>query len=155
MPHLKALALILILAVAGWALTMAILSALGRRPEGLGVRDGRLAACPESPNCVCSQDDDARHAIEPIRFDGSPEEAWARLQEVLAAWPRTRIVRTTQDYLHAECWSLIFRFVDDVEFQLDAAAKVIHVRSASRVGRSDMGVNRRRVEDIRKAFAAR
>ncbi len=155
MPHVKIVALIAGLAVAGWALTMAILSALARQPAGLGVRDGRLAECPGSPNCVSSQSALPRHAVEPLRFEGEPAEAWARLRQVVAAWPRTRLVSESDSYLHAECRTFVFRFTDDVEFLLDREARLIHVRSASRVGRSDLGVNRRRVEAFRRAFAQR
>jgi uncharacterized protein (DUF1499 family) len=154
MPSIKTIALIAGLAVAGWAMTMAILSALARRPSGLGVRDGRLPACPGKPNCVCSQDDRPRHRIEPLRFEGEADQAWARLRQVVAGLPRTRIVSDTDTYLHAECKSLIFRFTDDVEFLLDRDGRLIHVRSASRAGRSDFGVNRRRVEAVRAAFLA-
>src|SRR5206468_84351 len=97
-------------------------------------------------------DDDSRHAVEPLRFTDDPEEAWQRLKAVLASLPRTRIVAATDGYLHAECTSRVFRFVDDLECLLDRDAKLIHVRSASRAGRSDLGVNRRRVEAIRRAF---
>jgi uncharacterized protein (DUF1499 family) len=154
MPSVKTIALIAGLAVAGWALTMAILSALARRPAGLGVRDGRLPPCPGKPNCVCSQDDRPRHAIEPLRFEGDPSEAWARLRQVVAGLPRTNVVTATDNYLHAECKTFVFRFTDDVEFLLDSDRKLIHVRSASRAGRSDFGVNRRRVESVRQAFGA-
>jgi uncharacterized protein (DUF1499 family) len=132
---------------------LALLSALSRRPANLGATAGRLAPCPPSPNCVCSQAEDSEHHIEPLRYDGSGQEAMARLRAVLDAWPRTRVVAATDGYLHAECTSLVFRFVDDVEFLLDPAAGVIHCRSASRAGHSDLGVNRRRVEAIRRAFA--
>jgi len=152
-PYWKTVALIAVLAVAGWVLTMYVLSAMGKRPDNLGVNEGRLAACPSSPNCVCSQDEDAGHAIEPIAFTTDADEAWAKLKKVLAERPRTRVVSESENYLHAECTSLVFRFVDDLEFQLDRESKRINVRSASRVGRSDLGVNRRRVEEIRKAFA--
>jgi uncharacterized protein (DUF1499 family) len=77
----------------------------------------------------------------------------SRLKAVLAGLPRTRVVAEEADYLHAECTSLIFRFVDDLEFSVDRLEKKIHVRSASRVGKYDFGVNRRRVEAIRRAFA--
>jgi len=147
----KTILLVFLVSVASWALIMALFSLLARRAVGLGVRDGRLAPCPGTPNCVCSQDED-RHAVEPLHFDGPPEEAWGRLKEVLASLPRTRVVSSADGYLHAECTSRLFRFVDDLECLLDPEAKVIHVRSASRAGRSDFGVNRRRVEAIRKAF---
>ena len=136
----------------GWAGTMILLRLLGKRPTHLGVRDGRLAACPSSPNCVCSADCDSTHSIEPLRFTDSPEEAWRRLESVLANLRRTQIVANRDGYLHAECSSFLFRFVDDVEFLLDREGKKIHVRSASRAGRGDLGVNRARVETIRAAF---
>lgn len=138
----------------GWVLTMVLFSVLSRRPSDLGVRAGRLSGCPATPNCVCTFDSDAQHGIEPLKFTGSAEEAWQRLKDVLARHPRTRIVTATEDYLHAECTSLLFRFVDDVECLLDAEAKRIHFRSKSRAGRSDLGVNRARMEAIRTAFDA-
>jgi uncharacterized protein (DUF1499 family) len=120
-------------------------------PTNLGVRDGRLAPCPVSPNCVCSQDEGAHH-VEPLRCAGDPKNEMTRLAEILTARPRTRLVAATDTYIHAECVSRLFRFVDDLEFLLDAAAGVIHVRSASRTGYYDFGVNRGRVEAIRQAF---
>ncbi len=111
-----------------------------------------LKTCPKSPNCVSSQAGDPEHAIAPIAYSGSRAEAYALLKKVLAEMKRTTIVAEKEDYLHAEVKSLIFRFVDDVEFYFPAAEKVIHVRSASRVGNSDMGVNRKRVEEIRRRF---
>ena len=119
---------------------------------GLGLRDGRLSPCGPTPNCVSSQAADPRHALAPLAFTGDPASAFERLEQVLARLPRTRIVARTGDYLHAECASRIFRFVDDLEFLLDGPSRIIHVRSASRVGYSDFGVNRRRVETIRRLF---
>ena len=147
----------IVLIVAGvsvlcWAVTMILLSVLSKPPDTLGVQDGRLAACPSSANCVCSADEDADHAIAPLTFTDSPDEAWRRLGDVLAKHPRTRVVTNQDGYLHAECASFLFRFVDDVEFLLDREGGRIHVRSASRAGRSDLGVNRARVEAIRSAF---
>lgn len=112
----------------------------------------RLAACPASPNCVSSQAMDESHAIAPLRFKGEPERAWERLQQALTAVPRLTVVETQSRYLHAEVRSRVFRFVDDLEFLLLPDEHLIHVRSASRTGYSDFGVNRRRVEHIRKAF---
>ena len=111
-----------------------------------------LAPCPKSPNCVNSQADDRAHFTEPLRFTGEAPQAWKRLQSILITESRLTIVEDTGGYLHAEARSLVFRFIDDVEFLLDSGAGLIQVRSASRVGYSDFGVNRRRVERIRKAF---
>ena len=138
--------------VLGWAGTMILLRLLAKEPTDLGVRAGRLAACPSSPNCVSSADGDATHSIEALTFTDSPDEAWRRLEGVLANLPRTRIVANRDGYLHAECFSFLFRFVDDVEFLLDPEGKQIYVRSASRAGRGDLGANRARVEAIRAAF---
>jgi len=112
-----------------------------------------LKACPKSPNCVSSQAGDHEHAIAPLVYSDSRAEAYTRLKKVLGEMKRTTIVAEKEDYLHAEAKSLIFRFVDDVEFYFPATEKLIHVRSASRVGHSDLGVNRKRVEEIRSRFA--
>jgi len=127
-----------------------------KRPDNLGLREGHLAPCKRTPNCVSSQADpaDRGHYIEAISVAGPPEAAMAALQRVVAAAPGARIVRATPEYLYAEFRSRIMRFVDDVEFALDAARGVIHVRSASRVGVRDFGVNRARVEALRGALAA-
>ena len=112
-----------------------------------------LAPCPASPNCVSSKATDTEHFTEPLRFTGNASLAWNRLIAALGTESRLSIVEDTGSYLHAEARSLVFRFVDDVEFVLDPEAGVIQVRSASRTGYSDFGVNRRRVERIRKAFS--
>lgn len=135
-------------------LGLASLSCFSRKPDHLGVVNGRLADCPASPNCVCTQASDPEHRMEPFRFDGSPAEALARLKSVIAALPGSRIVTADERYLHAECTSRLFRFVDDVEFLIDPATQTIHFRSASRAGRSDLGVNRSRLEEIRQKFGA-
>ena len=118
----------------------------------VGVLDGKLRSCPNTPNCVSSTDDRPARFVEPLIFSADPDGAMSRLKAVLANQTRTQIVKEEGDYLHAECRSLIFRFVDDLEFYLDRSGKKIQVRSASRTGTYDWGVNRRRVEAIRKAF---
>ena len=129
----------------------------GPRPENLGARDGRLAPCKHTPNCVSSQADaykDAGHYIAPIGTQGSARDAWAALTSLLQSMPRVSVVADQEDYLYAEFTSRTMGFVDDVEFLLDEKAGVIHVRSASRLGASDFGVNRDRVETIRSRIAA-
>ncbi len=121
----------------------------GTRPAGLGARDGKLLPCTSSPNCVSSQAPDEKHRIAPLHYTGPAADAMRRLETIVLGMPRTSVVTLTDTYLHAEFTSFIFRFVDDVEFLADDTAKVIHVRSASRIGHSDLGVNRKRVELIR------
>lgn len=124
----------------------------GNSPANLGVKDGKLADCPRTPNCVSSQSvaEDRDHYIQPLHYTASRDEAKAALISVIESMKRTEIVTVTDDYIRAEFTSRIFRFVDDVEFYLDDATKTIHVRSASRLGKSDMGVNRKRIEAIRE-----
>lgn len=125
----------------------------GDRPTNLGVKAGKLAPCPTSPNCVVSQGDtDAEHGIAPLAYSGDSAQAMAQLAAVVTAMPRTTIVESTDTYLYAEFASKLMGFVDDVEFYLDPAEPVIQVRSASRLGQSDLGVNRQRVEAIRQAL---
>jgi len=124
----------------------------GRVSDTLGVDDGRLAPCPNSLNCVSSQSEDPAHRVDPLTFTGSASDARKILIEVVDVMKRTRLVTVTDDYIHAEFTSKIFRFVDDVEFLIDEENSLIHIRSASRKGHSDMGVNRKRVEAIRTAF---
>ena len=131
----------------------AALSLLSRRGGPPGLVANRLHPCPSSPNCVCSQDSDAEHRIEPIAFQGTEVEALERLLDVLRHQPRVRIAAVKGHYVHAEFTSAVFRFIDDVEFLIDGDAKVVHVRSASRVGYSDFGANRRRVEELRMALS--
>jgi len=109
----------------------------------------KLAPCPSSPNCVSSQATDGGHFIAPFKITGNVEEAWAALKKALTSQSRTVITSETADTLHAQATSLIFRFVDDIDAILDADARVIHVRSASRTGYGDFGVNRKRVEMLR------
>ena len=117
-----------------------------------GAGPDRLGNCPDSPNCVSSMSDDKKHFIKPIDYSGSFKEARQKLVETLSRTQRVRLVTAEENYIHAEFRSLIFRFVDDVEFYLPAYKSVIHVKSASRSGYYDFGANRRRVERLRAAF---
>ncbi|MBD2561246.1 MULTISPECIES: DUF1499 domain-containing protein [Nostoc] len=120
--------------------------------SSLGVDNGYLTACPASDNCVVSQNADAKHAIDPITYHLDQNTTREILLKVLGVVPRTEIVEQTPNYIHALSKSRIFKFVDDVEFYFPPNESVIHLRSASRVGESDLGVNRRRVEQIRLAL---
>jgi uncharacterized protein (DUF1499 family) len=147
---LISLALVIVL-IAGAALAM--MSMFSRKPTDLGLANGRLADCPSSPNCVSTQASDAEHRMEPIPFTGASEEAMQRIKELVEEMPRTKIVTAEDNYLHVEFRSALFRFVDDVEFLIDPHEQLVHFRSASRVGHSDFGVNRRRMEQIQKVFS--
>ncbi|MFA5018145.1 MAG: DUF1499 domain-containing protein [Methylobacter sp.] len=109
----------------------------------------QLPPCPSSPNCVSSQATDTDHAIAPFKIVGNVEEAWTALKKALISQSRTVITDETGDTLHAQATSLVFRFVDDVDAILDTDARLIHIRSASRTGYGDFGVNRKRVEMLR------
>lgn len=109
-------------------------------------------SCPDAPKCVSSQVNDPRHFIEPFTFQDQPAEAMQRLKMALLSEKRVTIIAEQPTYLRAEVRSLIFRFVDDVEFTLLPEEGVIQVRSSARVGYSDFGVNRRRIERIRLLF---
>lgn len=126
----------------------------GKRPTNIGIQGGKLTPCPSSPNCVCSQisEVDKQHYIQPLSYSSSAAEALAKLKTVIESLPRTTIISETDTYLYAEFKSRLMGYVDDVEFLVDDAAKVIHVRSASRLGKSDLGVNRNRIEEIRGLF---
>jgi len=122
------------------------------RPKNLGVHEGKLSDCPRSPNCVCTQASDAGHQMPQIPFEGSPDEAMRRLKAVIAETPRMKIVAESDDYIRAEATTLVFRYVDDVEFLIDGNAKTVQFRSASRAGKSDLGANRARMQKLREAF---
>jgi uncharacterized protein (DUF1499 family) len=125
------------------------LSMTATRPANLGVHNGKLAKCPESPNCVSTYADSETHRMEPIEFVSDVNETVEIIEQTVANnFPRARLVEVDNGYLHYEFTSLIFRFVDDVEFLVDDRAKQIHFRSASRVGHSDLGANRRRMQKI-------
>lgn len=117
----------------------------GKRPTNLGLNAGKLAPCPNTPNCVSSQSEDAEHKIDPL-----PYVSIADLKKVIENMERTTIIEETENYLYAEFKSRLMGFVDDVEFHKDDINQVVNVRSASRLGQSDLGVNRKRVEAIRE-----
>ncbi len=131
---------------------LALLSFLAKAPEGLGVRNGRLAPCPASPNCVSTQAETQQHWMAPLRPAEGEDQPVARIAGIVRGLRGATVVQQSETYLRAEFRSLIFRFCDDVEFFHDVAQGHIHFRSASRVGHSDLGVNRKRMEEIRRLF---
>ena len=136
------------------ALTLSFLfGCSGSAPERLGLKDGRLTACPDKPNCVASDARDEAHRIEPFR-PTDQAAAWSALKKAVGELPRTTIVTAEDAYLHAEAKSRIFGFVDDLEFQLRTEDSLIALRSAARTGYSDFGVNAERLEALRQRLEA-
>ncbi len=139
-----------------FAAALAILGLFsGSPPADLGIQDGRLRGCPKSPNCVSSEAPDDAHRVAAFRIRGEPGEAWGHFVDAVRALPRTEVVSEQAGYLHAESRSRLLGFVDDLELQLRAEEGVVAVRSASRLGYGDLGVNRRRVEALRRALRER
>jgi uncharacterized protein (DUF1499 family) len=120
-------------------------------PPKVQLVDGKLRACPKSPNCVSSESDSPSSRVEPLTFQGPPEKAWSDLKETIRELGG-KIQEEHDGFLWATFTSRVFRFVDDVEFRMVSAHGMIHVRSGSRVGYSDLGVNRRRVKKMRTLF---
>ena len=135
---------------------MSLFSFSGTPPADLGVNNGQLKPCPDTPNCVSSQApaDDKEHAIAPFSYTGAAKEAIARLKQIIEGMERSKVNKVTDDYLYAEFSSKLMGFVDDVEFYAPPGESVIHTRTAARLGKSDLGVNRKRTEEIRARFTA-
>lgn len=148
------LAVLIVSVVVVGTVGLAVAAQLSSPPDTLGVQGGQLAPCPDSPNCVSTQSTSDTHRIDPIPFTASPEQAQQRLLEIIRSLERATIVTDTPGYVHVEFRSRFFRFVDDAEFFVDQDAGVIHARSAARLGYSDMGVNRERIQMIAERFAA-
>ena len=141
--------------VAAGFIAMSLFSCSGSRPANLGIKDGRLAACPSTPNCVSSDATDSPHAIAAFQLVALPADGWRALRTALESLPRTKIITATDDYIYAECSSAVFGFVDDLELYLRPSQNLIAVRSAARLGHGDFGVNRKRVENLRTLLMQR
>ncbi len=124
-------------------------SCSGTRPNNLGVTSGKLQGCPDSPNCVSSFANDEKHKITPYSFNISAETIFTKLKDILNKDRKAKIITEETNYIYAEFTSSVFQFVDDVEFLIDPKENKLYFRSASRVGYSDLGVNRDRIQAIR------
>lgn len=114
--------------------------------------DPRLKECPTSPNCVSTQTQQEDKKMDPIPFERDPKEVVEIIKGVVESRPRTNLENESSNYLHYTFKSRIFGFIDDVEFKIDAGQKLIHFRSASRTGYSDLGVNKNRMTELKKAI---
>ncbi len=142
--------------VAGLVLAVVLLFAARsymsrNNPPELGLVGGVLRVCGERPNCVGSETSSGDHRIEPLAYVGDRAATEAAVSKAFEAMGLS-IQRRQGDYWHAIAVSRLFRFIDDVELRFDDGARLIHIRSASRVGHSDLGVNRKRVEALRAAL---
>lgn len=124
-----------------------------KKPANIGIQAGSLALCGNKPNCVCSVDNRPNHMISPWNWAGSEANGIEKIEALVNSYPKTRVISKSGNYLHAEFRTLIFGYVDDVEFLVDVVAKKIHIRSASRLGYSDLGANLSRVETLSTLFA--
>lgn len=131
---------------------LAVLSVVSRNQSELGIADGCLRPCPGTPNCVNSEDQGKPSYIEPLSFKGPAEASWKKIAGVIQELGG-KIEIDEDGYIRARFMTPVFRFVDDVELRMDENNAVIQVRSASRVGRSDLGLNRKRVNELRAKFS--
>jgi uncharacterized protein (DUF1499 family) len=122
----------------------------------IGLTNGQLQPCPDTPNCVSTQAQasDSEHYMQALTYSGDAATAKTKIISAMTAMPRAKIISQDDNYIHAEFRSRLFRFVDDVEFLLNDTAKTIDFRSASRLGRSDMGVNRKRMTELSQVLEA-
>lgn len=142
-----------IIAILFCLILFALAACSSKSPSLLGVDNGKLAQCPQSPNCVSSQASDERHAIKPISAHGLPDVVMVDLAGTIESMHGSKVVTLKENYLHAEFTSRIMRFVDDLECYYDEENGLIQIRSASRIGYSDFNANRKRVEELRALFA--
>ena len=118
----------------------------------IGIIDGKFYPCPNSPNCVSTFATNKQHKIDPIVYTGSLSEAKEKILKIVSSLKRSKVIANENNYIHVEFRTAIFRFVDDVEFLFDDSEKIIHFRSRARLGYSDMGVNKKRMETISEMF---
>jgi uncharacterized protein (DUF1499 family) len=119
--------------------------------RALGVTDGKLPPCPRRPNCVSSEDGEGSRRIEPLAFNGTPAAARECLKRAIQGIGGA-IEFEADGYIRAVFTTTVFRFIDDMEFRIDARERVVHLRSASRIGYYDFGVNHRRTAALRQSF---
>jgi uncharacterized protein (DUF1499 family) len=151
---MKTVLLVMLSLVLGVAAVLATRSYLSRGEAPPGLEAGRLRPCPASPNCVTSESGSGPALVAALPYRGDRAATERALAAALATLPRTAILARQGDYWHATSTSALFRFIDDLEFRFDDGARLVQLRSASRVGYSDFGLNRRRVEAIRAAYLA-
>jgi uncharacterized protein (DUF1499 family) len=137
----------------GVLIIMGLLSGCaGKPPEKRGLDEGNLLACPDKPNCVSTAIESSARYVAPFEYSGKREDAIATMVQIVSEMGNTTIQEEDDGYFWVECSSRMFGFIDDLEIYFPAEKKLVYIRSASRLGYSDFGVNRRRVEKIREHF---
>lgn len=151
---MKTVSIILLLLMVGFLILFFVLGLVSRWGEAAGLVEGRLSKCPDKPNCLCSEHkSDIDHYIEPITVSLDNGDAVLPVLKSSIREMGGSMQTESGNYLAATFTSSLFRFVDDLELRIDPDAGLIHVRSASRVGHGDMGINRKRVELLRKLYS--
>jgi uncharacterized protein (DUF1499 family) len=145
-PSKLAMTVILLVAITGTG------CAQSEAVHSFDLKNGLLPECPASPNCVSTQSQDPEKKMDPLPFKGDLEQSRQRILTIIQDKKRTKLVNEQSHSLHFEFKSAVFRFVDDVLFYFDEGSRKIHFRSASRTGSSDMGVNRKRMEQISEQY---
>lgn len=148
----KILIAVLVVLIVGFFLMRWLLPANSPRPDGLGVENGRLSPCPDSPNCVSSLSTSETQGMEPLTYDGDVASAHQRVIAAINGYGGATIITDQPDYIYAEFRTPLLRLIDDVEFLFDEENKLIHFRSASRLGYSDMEANRNRMTALIEAI---
>jgi len=151
---MKLLLLIPAALIAFYLFSFTFMAIDSKKVKGIGLEDGRLRSCPGTPNCVLSEEKDKPSYIEPFVFAGNAADEWARMKDAVQKIGGKIIKDDGNYYLWATFKSSFWGFIDDVELRMDAATKTIQVRSASRVGKGDLNVNRKRIERLRAVFNA-
>jgi uncharacterized protein (DUF1499 family) len=141
-----------IASIGGLMTIFMVSSGSGAGVEGLGATENKLAPCPNSPNCVSTQSEAKRHAMEPLPYLQTREASRERILSILKDMRRMEIVTLTESTIHVEFRTALWKFVDDVEFLFDDRTRAVHFRSASRVGYYDFGLNRRRMKEISEKY---
>jgi uncharacterized protein (DUF1499 family) len=154
MKLLKWLLVVLVIGVVLFFVSRWLVGRASPMPDNLGVADGRLAACPESPNCVSSYETDAEHGMAAMVYEGETAVSQQKLVAIIQTMPGSTLITNDPGYIHAEFRSPTMNFVDDVELYFDEEAGLIQFRSAARLGYEDMDANRNRMEAIQAAFEA-
>ncbi len=135
-------------------MTIFLISCSGERPKDIGVYDSTFSPCPKTPNCISSDAIDSKHKTNAFELNSAHAENWKAIYNAVDNLPNTKIITFNDRYLHAECSSAVFGFVDDLQLHLRNNTKHVAIKSAARLGYSDFGVNQKRIEQLRNQLLA-